>query len=153
MHPPFGNDADPHARRSGEIITPQDAETLRLRLGLHTRASCDFFDALVAIKFLERRQGEYSNTPATDFYLDRNKPTYAGGILERKFHFILRQKTWFGPYFSRGLRTSLIFLRVPTVTSASGTVLGGLSFRAAMSCRCLALGSGTRQATTFPLSE
>jgi hypothetical protein len=61
---------------------PLDAETLRQRLGLHARSARDFFDALVAMKFLERHRGQYSNTPETDFYLDRNKPTYAGGILE-----------------------------------------------------------------------
>jgi hypothetical protein len=37
---------------------------------------------LVAMRFLERRNSQYSNTPETDFYLDRRKPTYAGGILE-----------------------------------------------------------------------
>jgi precorrin-6B methylase 2 len=61
---------------------PLDAETLRRRVGLHSRGAGDFFDALVAMKFLERRDGQYSNTPETDFHLDRNKPTYAGGILE-----------------------------------------------------------------------
>jgi len=61
---------------------PLNAEALRQRLGLHARAIRDFLDALVALKFLQRRQGQYSNTVATDFYLDRNKPTYAGGILE-----------------------------------------------------------------------
>ena len=61
---------------------PLDAETLRQRVGLHPRSARDFFDALVATKFLERRGGHYSNTPESDFYLDRNKPTYAGGILE-----------------------------------------------------------------------
>ena len=61
---------------------PLDAETLRQRLGLHARSARDFFDALVAMKFLERHHGLYSNTPGTDFYLDRHKPTYAGGILE-----------------------------------------------------------------------
>src|SRR3546814_15837158 len=31
---------------------------------------------------LDRRDGRYANTAATDFYLDRNKPSYIGGILE-----------------------------------------------------------------------
>ncbi len=31
---------------------------------------------------LERRDGFYANTPSTAFFLDRNKPTYLGGILE-----------------------------------------------------------------------
>jgi hypothetical protein len=61
---------------------PLDAETLRQRLALHFRGAQDFFDALVALKFLKRQNGKYSNTPETDFYLDRNKKTYAGGILE-----------------------------------------------------------------------
>ncbi len=63
-------------------------------IGLHPRAINDFFDALVAMKFLERegdsesvsRAGEptarYSNTPLTALYLDRNSPRYIGGILE-----------------------------------------------------------------------
>ncbi len=61
---------------------PLDAETLRQRLGLHPRSALDFFDALVALRLLERQDGKYSNTPDTDFFLDRNKATYAGGILE-----------------------------------------------------------------------
>jgi hypothetical protein len=34
------------------------------------------------MKFLERHDGKYSNTAETDYYLDRNKRTYAGGLLE-----------------------------------------------------------------------
>jgi SAM-dependent methyltransferase len=61
---------------------PLDAETLRGRLELHERSAIDFFDALVALGMLEREDGHYSNTPATDLFLDRAKPSYAGGILE-----------------------------------------------------------------------
>jgi hypothetical protein len=61
---------------------PLDAETLRLRLGLHPRSALDFFDALVALRLLERLDGKYFNTPESDLFLDRNKPTYVGGILE-----------------------------------------------------------------------
>ena len=61
---------------------PFDAETLRQRLGLHERSALDFFDALVAMRFLERCDGHYSNTRETDLFLDRNKPTYVGGLLE-----------------------------------------------------------------------
>jgi hypothetical protein len=61
---------------------PLDAETIRQRLGLHERSSHDFLDALVALRFLERRDGAYTNTPETDWFLDRNKPTYVGGLLE-----------------------------------------------------------------------
>jgi hypothetical protein len=61
---------------------PLDAPTLASRLGLHSRGAFDFFDALVALGMLERSQGVYSNTPDTDLFLDRAKPSYIGGILE-----------------------------------------------------------------------
>ena len=61
---------------------PLEAEELRARLELHERSATDFFDALVALGMLERTDGRYSNTPATDLFLDRAKPSYAGGILE-----------------------------------------------------------------------
>jgi hypothetical protein len=61
---------------------PGDLETLTGRLGLHPRSSRDFLDALVALGFLERHDGVYSNTPSTDVFLDKRKPSYIGGILE-----------------------------------------------------------------------
>jgi cyclopropane fatty-acyl-phospholipid synthase-like methyltransferase len=61
---------------------PADADTLGAQLKLHRRAARDFFDALVALGMLERNGAQYSNTPATDFFLDRAKPSYIGGILE-----------------------------------------------------------------------
>lgn len=59
-----------------------DGETLRERLGLHPRGAADFFNALVALGMLEREDGRYANTPATDLFLDRAKPSYMGGVLE-----------------------------------------------------------------------
>jgi hypothetical protein len=61
---------------------PSDGAALRERLGLHPRSARDFFDALVALGMLERDNGSYSNTPATELFLDRSKPTYVGGLLE-----------------------------------------------------------------------
>jgi hypothetical protein len=61
---------------------PLDAEALLRRLGLHPRGARDFFDALVALGLLERRDGLYHNTPEADLFLDRAKPSYLGGILE-----------------------------------------------------------------------
>ena len=61
---------------------PADAEQLRHRLGLHARAAGDFFDALVALGMLDRTDGRYHNTPETDAFLDRAKPSYLGGMLE-----------------------------------------------------------------------
>jgi hypothetical protein len=82
---------------------PEDLETLTGRLGLHPRSSRDFLDALVALGFLERHDGKYSNTPSTDFFLDKHKPSYVGGVLEmanqRLFHH------WGG--LTAGLRTGL----------------------------------------------
>src|SRR5213592_3882177 len=59
---------------------PLDGETLRSRLGLHQRSARDFLDALVALGMLERENGTYANTPATELFLDRAKPTYVGGL-------------------------------------------------------------------------
>ncbi len=65
---------------------PLSLAVLQERLGLHPRAARDFFDALVATGFLSRQDGIYSNTPATDLYLDKRKPSYIGGILEMANH-------------------------------------------------------------------
>lgn len=59
-----------------------DAGALAERLGLHRRSARDFFDALVALGMLERHGDRYANTPQTDQFLDRAKPSYAGGFLE-----------------------------------------------------------------------
>jgi hypothetical protein len=61
---------------------PEDLATLQGRFGIHPRAGRDFFDALVALGFLRRADGKYANTPESDLYLDKNKPTYIGGMLE-----------------------------------------------------------------------
>ena len=61
---------------------PLPADAIRVRLGLHERSVRDFLDALVALGMLAREHGTYANTPATDLYLDRTKPTYVGGLLE-----------------------------------------------------------------------
>ena len=60
---------------------PMNASTLRKQLGLHERSALDFFDALVALGMLDRQDGLYSNTPETDLYLDKAKPSYIGGFL------------------------------------------------------------------------
>jgi hypothetical protein len=61
---------------------PLDAEALRGRLELHPRSGRDFFDALVALGLLERERELYRNTPESDLFLDRAKPSYIGGLLE-----------------------------------------------------------------------
>ncbi|MBI1791197.1 MAG: methyltransferase, partial [Acidobacteria bacterium] len=65
---------------------PEDLQALQGRLGLHPRSARDFLDTLVALSFLERRDGKYYNTPSTDFFLDKRKPSYIGGVLEMANH-------------------------------------------------------------------
>jgi len=62
------------------------ASQLGERLGLHPRGTFDFFDALVALKFLARDgdgpEGRYRNTPETSAFLVKQSPGYIGGMLE-----------------------------------------------------------------------
>jgi Dimerisation domain len=55
-------------------------------LRLHPRANPDFFDALVALRFLDRDgtgpDARYHNTPETAAFLDRQSPRFMGGFLE-----------------------------------------------------------------------
>lgn len=59
---------------------------LRHALGLHSRANPDFFDTLVALRFLERDgdgpEARYRNTPEATVFLDKRSPEYMGGFLE-----------------------------------------------------------------------
>lgn len=54
-------------------------------LALHPRAIADFFDTLLAMGFLQRHgdgpEARYENTPEGARFLDRNSPSYIGGIL------------------------------------------------------------------------
>ena len=61
---------------------PLRAEEIQASLKLHRRSVHDFLDALVALGMLERSGERYSNSGDTDFYLDRNKPSYIGGFFE-----------------------------------------------------------------------
>ncbi|MBK7597794.1 MAG: methyltransferase [Acidobacteria bacterium] len=65
---------------------PESFESLIGRLGLHPRSARDFLDTLVALGFLNRTGDIYSNTPETDLFLDRKKPSYIGGMLEMANH-------------------------------------------------------------------
>src|SRR5207248_9791793 len=65
---------------------PESGEALRDRLGLHPRSSQDFLDALVALGFLERRDGVYRNAASADLFLDNRKPSYIGSRLEMAKH-------------------------------------------------------------------
>ncbi len=59
---------------------------IKSKLGLHERGLYDFLDTLVALGFLKRsglkETALYSNSEETDLFLDKNKPSYVGGVLE-----------------------------------------------------------------------
>jgi precorrin-6B methylase 2 len=61
-------------------------DEIKTKLGLHGRGLYDFLDTLVSMGFLERegfrKDAVYSNSDESRTFLDKNKPTYAGGILE-----------------------------------------------------------------------
>jgi hypothetical protein len=80
---------------------PERFDSLSGRLGLHPRSARDFLDALVALGFLQRNGDRYANTPETDLFLDRKKPSYVGGILEMANH---RLYPFWG-HLTEGLRT------------------------------------------------
>jgi hypothetical protein len=65
---------------------PATAHALGEALQLHPRGWYDFFDGLVSLRLLERDgEGEravYRNTAATAAFLDRESPSYVGGMLE-----------------------------------------------------------------------
>lgn len=69
---------------------PGDLASVQGRMGLHPRGARDFLDALVALGFLKRENGIYSNTPEADVFLDKAKPSYIGGILEMANHRLFR---------------------------------------------------------------
>ncbi|WP_335637022.1 methyltransferase [Maribacter arcticus] len=61
-------------------------QDIKEKLELHERGLYDFLDTLVALGFLKRsglkKTSMYSNTEDTDLFLDTNKPSYVGGMLE-----------------------------------------------------------------------
>ena len=68
-------------------LCPLSGGEIQTKLGLQSRSLYDFLDALVSLGFLNRQGGIkvdafYSNTEETDLFLDKNKPSYIGGILE-----------------------------------------------------------------------
>jgi hypothetical protein len=82
---------------------PLDADALTKRLGLHPRSARDFLDTLVALGMLRRANGQYSNSPEADLFLDRAKSSYLGGMLE-----MANERLYpFWGNLTEGLRTGL----------------------------------------------
>jgi precorrin-6B methylase 2 len=61
-------------------------QEIKSKLELHERSLYDFLDSLVALGFLKRNglkeTATYSNSKDSELFLDKNKPSYIGGILE-----------------------------------------------------------------------
>jgi precorrin-6B methylase 2 len=59
---------------------------IQSRLGLHPRSLYDFLDALVSLGLLRRtgikETAMYRNSEEAELFLDKNKPSYVGGMLE-----------------------------------------------------------------------
>ncbi len=70
----------------GVSALPEPEVKKRLGFGCTDRHVFDWLDALVSLGFLQRtgllQDAVYSNAPDTGFFLDKNKATYIGGMLE-----------------------------------------------------------------------
>jgi SAM-dependent methyltransferase len=130
---------------------PRDTETLRLQLGLHPRSARDFFDALVALGMLKRTGGRYANTPETALFLDRNKSSYVGGMLEMANARLYR----FWGSLTEGLRTGKAQNEAKTGEDFFGTLYADPKrlegFLKAMTG--LSLGSARAIAKKFPWKQ
>ena len=66
--------------------TSKTGAELQSALQLHPRANPDFFDTLVALRFLDRdgdgSAARYRNTPESAQFLDQRSPHFMGGFLE-----------------------------------------------------------------------
>jgi hypothetical protein len=127
---------------------PRTRESLRTALGLHSRSAHDFFDALVALGVLDRKGDKYRNTPESDLFLDRSKPSYVGGILE------MANARLYGFWNSltEGLRTGVPQNEAKTGGDLFGTIYGTpeslKGFLQAMTG--LSAGAGRAMAAKFP---
>ncbi len=65
---------------------PLSAKEIKFEICMSERGIYDFLDSLVALGFLQKSGNKktaiYSNSAESDFYLDKNKLSYVGGILE-----------------------------------------------------------------------
>ncbi|OBB15864.1 methyltransferase [Mycobacteriaceae bacterium 1482268.1] len=62
---------------------PANASELMSRLGWHPRGTGAVLDCLVGLGLLKRdRTGRYANSLRANLFLDRNKPSYIGGLME-----------------------------------------------------------------------
>ena len=69
---------------------PETLESLTGRLGLHPAFLARLSRCARRARISRTQNGTYANTPSTDLFLDKHKPSYIGGMLEmankRLFH-------------------------------------------------------------------
>jgi precorrin-6B methylase 2 len=86
-------------------VRPLTAKEIKYEICLNERGIYDFLDSLVALGFLQKSGNKstavYSNSADTDLFLDKNKLSYAGGILEMANNRLYG----FWNYLEEGLRT------------------------------------------------
>ena len=86
-------------------VRPLSAKEIKYEKCLHERGLYDFLDTLVALGFLQKRGNKstavYSNSQDTDLFLDKNKLSYVGGMLEMANNRLYP----FWNYLEQGLRT------------------------------------------------
>jgi precorrin-6B methylase 2 len=84
---------------------PLTAKDIKYEICLNDRGLYDFLDTLVALGFLQKTGNKstavYSNSSDSDLFLDKNKLSYTGGILEMANN---RLYQFFG-FLEEGLRT------------------------------------------------
>jgi precorrin-6B methylase 2 len=84
---------------------PLTANEIKYEVCLNGRGLYDFLDALVALGFLQRKgvkdSAVYSNTNEANLFLDKNKLSYVGGILEMANNRLYP----FWSFLEEGLRT------------------------------------------------
>ena len=94
-----------------KLAEKRSMSALEIKTMLHLRSTdrnvYDFLDALLAFGFLTREgileTARYSNSDNTDFFLDKKKPSYIGGLLE-----MLNNRLYgFWANLEEGLRTGL----------------------------------------------
>jgi len=84
---------------------PLTAREIKHEICLNDRGLYDFLDTLVALGFLQKTGNKstavYSNSPDSDLFLDKNKLSYVGGMLEMANNRLYQ----FWGFLEEGLRT------------------------------------------------
>jgi hypothetical protein len=84
---------------------PLTAKEIKYEICMNERGLYDFLDTLVAFGFLQKTGNKstavYSNSPDSDLFLDKNKMSYIGGMLEMANNRLYQ----FWGFLEEGLRT------------------------------------------------